>query len=659
MEKKIIRMFEPSVALCFIVMLLFGAVTFLLDMLVLSCVEVAVTLVLFLIYVITTQRKKRELRDYILSTTTSRDTAFSTGVPFPMAVIQVDSNEIMWANAAFRQITHMTDSLFVCKADKVLPDFDLMWLVDGKPEFPGEVVLENRRYRMTGNLFRPTGKDAGHLMASVYLLDQTELLSIRDEYVFSRPVVAIVLVDNYDEITNNLAAGNASILDAQMGARVAAWCKGAHCINRKVERNRFLLVFEARHLKAFEENKFSLLESMHAVVNPSNIPATVSIGVGKDGANFDESYDFAVLALEMALSRGGDQAVIKDRYDFSFYGGRAKEAERHSSVKSRMLAGSLLEMIRQSSLVFVMGHKNADLDTVGAAAGIACICRKCGKQAHIVLDLQNNVSHSLIDLLRTYDAYEEAFIDNNDAMLMADPRSLLIVVDTNRPDQVESAELLEAIPRVVLIDHHRKAADSIDNAVISLHEPSASSASELVTELLQYAVDPKDLLRDEAKALLCGIVLDTKNFSRRTGSGSFEAAAFLRRVGADPTEVQKLFQSDFDSTVARYRIIQCAKTYDHNVAIAALDYTTDRATAGKAADELLDISGIDVSFVLYPDGNKVFISARSIGETNVQVVMESLGGGGNAAIAGAQLTDKTPDEALQQLLQAIENYFKD
>lgn len=659
MEKKVIRIFEPSVALCFVVMLLFAAVTFLLDELTLSCVELVVTLILFLVYLIITQQKKRELRNYILSTTSSRDTAFSTGVPFPMAVVQIDTNEIMWANAAFRQITHMTDSLFVSKADKVLPEFDTRWLVDGKPEFPGEVVLENRRYRMAGNLFRPSGKDAGHLMASIYLLDQTELLSVRDEYVFSRPIVAIVLVDNYDEMTNNLPAGNVSILDAQMGARVAAWAKGTFCLNRKIERNRYLLVFEARHLKALEENKFALLESMHAVTNPANVAATVSIGIGKDGADFAESYDFAVLALEMALSRGGDQAVIKDRYNFSFYGGRSKEADRHSRVKSRVLAGSLTELIRQSSQVFVMGHTNADLDTVGAAAGIECLCRKCGKQARIVLDLKNNVSQSLIELLRAHNAYEDAFVDKNDALLMADPKSLLIVVDTNRPDQVEAPELLEAVPRVALIDHHRKAADSIDQVVLELHEPSVSSASELVTELLQYAVDPKDLMQDEAKALLAGMVLDTKNFSIRTGSGTFEAAAFLRRIGADPTEVRKMFQIDLESTVARYRIIQCAKLYDHNVAIAALDYATDRATAGKAADELLDIAGISVSFVLYPDGGKVNISARSMSETNVQMILEPLGGGGNAAIAGAQLAGKTVQEALDALLGALGDYYKE
>ena len=639
-------------------MLLFAAVAFLLDLLVLAAVEAGVAVVLFLVYLGFTQAKKRQLRDYILSTTNSRDVALSSGVPFPMAVLRVDSGEIIWANADFQQITGQSDSLFNRNVSDVLPEFDTHWLIDGKSDYPSEIAVGQRRYRVTGNLFRASGADSGHLMASIYLQDQTELLRVRDEYVRSRPIVVVVLVDNYDELTNNLPAGNVSILDAQIGARISAWTKDIHCLNRKIERNRYLLVMENKDLALLEAGKFSLLETIHSVVNPSGVAATISLGVGKDGADFDEGYNFAVLAIEMALSRGGDQAVIKDRYNFSFFGGRAKEAERHSKVKSRVLANTLTELIRQSNQVYIMGHKNADLDAVGAAAGLCCLCRKHGVQAKIVVDPQRNVADSLIRRLRELDAYEEAFLTADDAIVLADPRSLLIVVDTNRPDQVESKALLETIPRVVLIDHHRKAADSIEQVVLSLHEPSVSSASELVTELLQYTVDPTDLLSEEAKALLSGIVLDTKSFSIRTGSGTFEAAAFLRRVGADPTDVKKLFQSDLAATIDRYRIVQHAKLYGHNTAIAALDYTTSRATAAQAADELLGIAGIDASFVLYPDGDKVVISARSMGEANVQMILEQLGGGGNAATAGAQISGKTVSETLEDLLRSIQTYFE-
>ncbi|MBQ7566295.1 MAG: DHH family phosphoesterase [Oscillospiraceae bacterium] len=658
MEKKLIRIFEPSVALCFIVMLLFAAATFLADQPILAATEAGVAVILFVVYLGITQAKRRQLRDYILSTTNSRDTALSSGVPFPMAVLQIESGEIVWANAAFQQVTGMTDSLLNGKPEDVIDGFDTRWLLDGKPEYPVEVTIGKRRYHMQGNLFRPSGADSGRLMASIYLIDQTELLSVRDEYVRSRPIVAVVLLDNYDELTNNLPVANVSILDAQIDARIAAWTKDIHCLSRKIERNRYLLVMERKDLTALEAGKFSLLENIHSIVNPSGVAASVSLGIGKDGADFEESCNFAVLAVEMALSRGGDQAVIKDRYNFSFFGGRAKEAERHSKVKSRVMAGTLTELIRQSDQIYVMGHKNADLDAVGAAAGIGCLCRRNGKSVKIVVDTGNNVAGTLIARLKELDEYADAFITPDDAMLSADPRSLLVVVDTNRPDQVESRPLLETIPRVVLIDHHRKAADSIEQVVVDMHEPSSSSASELVTELLQYAADPQDLLPDEAKALLAGIVLDTKNFAVRTGSGTFEAAAFLRRVGADPTEVKKLFQSDLATTVARYRIVQCAKLYGHDTAIAALDYTTSRATAAQAADELLNISGIAASFVLYPDGSKVIVSARSLGDVNVQMILEPLGGGGNAATAGAQIPDKSVQAVLQALLASIKAYFE-
>ncbi|MDO4845782.1 MAG: DHH family phosphoesterase [Oscillospiraceae bacterium] len=659
MEKKLLRAFEPSMTLCFVVMLLFALGSFLSDMLVLSAIEASVTVVLFLIYVFVARRKRRELKNYILSTTNSRDTALKNGVPFPMAIIRLDTDEIIWSNLDFQQITGMSDSLLARKMQDAIPDFSSLWLIDGKNEAPAPVSIGDRRYRMTGNVFRPNSVASGKLMASIYLLDQTELYFVRDEYVRSRPVAAVILVDNYDELTNNLPDERISFLNAQIDSRITRWVGSFPCLNRKVEKNRYLLLFEVQYLKALEEAKFSLIESIHTVVNPNGIAATLSIGVGKEGEGVDECYSFAVLALEMALSRGGDQAVIKDRYNFSFYGGRGKEAERHSKVKSRVVAGTLSELIRQSSKVFIMGHRNSDNDAIGAAAGLMCLCRKLNKQAQIVTDMTHSAALPLIERLQKLNAYEDAFITPDDALLSADPQSLLIIVDTNRPEQVESRPLLEAMTRVVLIDHHRKAADSIEEVLLSLHEPAVSSASELVTELLQYAADPQDLLPEEARALLSGIVLDTKNFCIRTSSGAFEAAAFLRRLGADPTEVKRLFRSNLEDVISRFRIIQNAKIYAHNVAVAMLERSTDRAVAAQAADELLNVNGIEASFVLYPDGDRVIVSARSLGEVNVQMILEPLSGGGNAATAGAQISGQRVQEVREALLKSIDAYFQD
>ena len=376
-----------------------------------------------------------------------------------------------------------------------------------------------------------------------------------------------------------------------------------------------------------------------------------------DGANFDESYNFAALGIEMALSRGGDQAVVKDRFNFTFYGGRNQEAAYSSKVRSRVTANSLMELIGQSSRVFIMGHRNADMDALGAAMGISCLCRKRGKKANIVLDLENNAAQRLLEQIFQVPEYQDVFLSGQEAMLQCDNRSILVVVDTNRPDQVEYQPLLEAISKICVVDHHRRAADFIDPVVLSLHETYASSASELVAELMQYVVEKPDVLPIEAKSLLAGICLDTKFFNVRTGDRTFEAAAALRRMGADTTEVKMLLQNDFQDTMEKYRIIKAARLYRDEIAIAALNSPTSRILAAQAADELLNISGISASFVLYDDGDRVIVSARSIGTANVQMILEPLGGGGNAATAGAQIQNTTVKDALDMLVASIDQFY--
>ena len=399
--------------------------------------------------------------------------------------------------------------------------------------------------------------------------------------------------------------------------------------------------------------------ALNEISNSAGLPASISIGLGVDGATFDESYHFAALGIEMALSRGGDQAVIKDRFNFTFYGGRNREADYRSKVRSRVTANSLMELIGQSGHVFIMGHKSADLDAIGAAVGIACLCRKKGRKASIVMDLEKNAAPNFVEEIRTVPQYREVFISGQDALLMADNRSILIVVDTNRPDQVECKPLLEAISKVCVVDHHRRAADYINPVVVNLHEPYASSASELVTELLLYAVEKNDVLPIEAKALMAGICLDTKFFNVRTGERTFEAAAVLRRMGADTTEVKKLMQNDFQDTMAKYQIIKSSRLYRQEIAIAALNTTTNGILAAQAADELLNISGITASFVLYPDGDQVIISARSIGSANVQMILEPLGGGGNTATAGAQVKNATVKDTLDRLVASIDKFYEE
>ncbi len=659
LNRRLSRLLQPGVVWYCVVMLAFTAAAAGLGQYYLAGAELFVTIAVFFISRVRLSRRRRALMDYVQRATDSVGISVHAGSPFPMAVLRLPENEIVWGNPAFFTVTGLSDRNRYQTFESVIPGFTTDFLREGRNEYPGDQLINGRRYRIYGNYVRSEDNETTVLLATVYLADMTEMFNVRDEFMRTRPIVSIVLIDNYDELTNNLPDSVVSSLDAQINGKISRWIEGQHALSRKIERNRYLLIFENKGLGKLQESKFSLLEDIRTVTNPTGIAATISLGIGKDGSSFEENYNFAALSIEMALSRGGDQAVIKDRYNFTFYGGRTKETERHTKVRSRVVAGSLSELISQSSEVFLMGHKMADLDALGAAVGLCCLCRKRGKKARIVLDLENNSAGSLIAELRAQPEYEDAFVSGEDALLAADSKSLLIVVDTNRPDQAESKALLESIPRVAVIDHHRRAADYIEQVVLNLHEPFASSASELVTELLQYAVEPKDKKPIEAQALLAGIVLDTKNFSVRTGSQTFEAAAFLRRAGGDPVEVKKLFQSDLDATVARYQIVQAARLYRNEIAISALDHPVSRAVAAQAADELLNISGILTSFVLYPAGDQVVISARSIGVGNVQVILEPLGGGGNAATAGAQVKGRSVREVLEELVASIDKFYED
>ena len=499
----------------------------------------------------------------------------------------------------------------------------------------------------------------GTMLGVLYFTDLTELYQIRDEYVRSRPVVSLILIDNYEELTKNMTESAISAMNASLNQTITKWTEDYGGLLRRLERNRFLYIFEKRDLSRAIEDKFSLLENIHEIMNSSGLAASISFGLGVDGATFEECFEFASLGIEMALSRGGDQAVIKDRFNFAFYGGRSQESDYRSKVRSRVTANSLMELIGQSSQVFIMGHRNADMDAVGAAVGVACLCRKRGKKARIVVDLEHNSSERLLAEIQAVPEYKDIFISGQEALLQSDNRSILVVVDTNRPDQVEFKPLLEAISKICVIDHHRRAAEYISPVVVNLHETYASSASELVTELMQYVVDSTDVLPIEAKALMAGICLDTKSFNVRTGERTFEAAANLRRLGADTVEVKKLLQNDFQDTMAKYQIIRSARLYRQEIAIAALNTGTSRVLAAQAADELLNISGISASFVLYPDGDTVYVSARSIGDANVQIILEPLGGGGNTATAGAQLKNTTVKEALDRLVASIDKFYEE
>ena len=650
MNKKLGRLLHPSTGMYLALLLAFSIVAALMENYLLAAVELGITVVMLVFHLIYRSRRYKQLQSFVQSVTDETNQVKGAETPFPMALIRLYDGGIVHANDAFIRLTGLSDTFVERKMEDFLPGFSTDWLSAGKTEYPYDVTVAKQRYRVYGMATRGDDPQATPL--------GVELYQVRDEYSRSRPVVSIILVDNYDEMTRNMSDSAISALDAQINDVIGKWAQDYHSLLRRLEKNRFLLVFEKRDLNHAAGKKFPILEEIHNITNSSGLAASISMGVGVDGATFEESYEFAALSIEMALSRGGDQAVVKDRLNFNFYGGRTKESRHRSKVRSRVTANSMLELIGSSSQVFVMGHKNADMDAVGAAMGICCLCRKKGKPFYIVMDLEENVAQNLVEEIRQVPEYKNAFISGQDALLLCDDRSTLVVVDTNRPDQVEFRPLLEAVPRVCVVDHHRRAADYIKPVVVNFHEPYASSAAELATEMLQYAVQSKDVLPIEAKSLMAGIFLDTKSFNVRTGERTFEAAAYLRKLGANTVEVKKLLQNDFQNTIAKYQIIKSARLYRQEIAIAALNTSAPRTLAAQAADELLNISGITASFVLFPDEDQVIISARSIGSANVQVILEPLGGGGNAATAGAQIQNGSVKEVLDQLVESIDRYYE-
>lgn len=665
MNRRIKKLLSSNMRLLVATMVLFAVATFFLGKysLELALAEVAVILVVLIYTRLSSRKRSREMLKYIDGVTQNIDSATKNTLqnfPFPMVTFTLDDNEIIYANDAFMAVTGESERLLAITISSIVPGFSARWLMEGKNEYPELVAVGGRRFRVFGNLVR--GSDAPgvkNFVATTYWVDETAYAQISEEYESTRPVFAIITLDNYDEFTSGMSEKDKSLLMSSVDDRLTDWARDKGGYMTRPDRDRYIFIFEERYLQGYVDAKFSILDSIRELSTPRGMHPTISVGVGVDGKNLEENYQFAALALEMSLSRGGDQAVIKNRYNFEFYGGKTSQAEKRTKVKSRVMANSLSELMRSASQIYIMGHKYADLDSVGSAVGLCCAARSLKKPAKIVIDLETQVSQQLIDKVLTLPEYRDAFIDPQAALLSMDGSTLLIIVDTNRPDQVESESLLQSCNRVAIIDHHRRAADYIQNVALSFHEPYASSASELVTELLQYMVEQSDILRVEAEALLAGIVLDTKNFTLRTGGRTFDAAAFLRRAGADTADVKHLLQSDLKSAIAKYAIVQKAKIYKAGIAIAAAESVDSKVTAAQAADELLNISGIQASFVLFPLDDKINISARSLGDINVQVIVERLGGGGNKSTAGAQIAGKTMREVVEALLAGIDKYLED
>jgi c-di-AMP phosphodiesterase-like protein len=658
-------MLQPSMRLYFILLIVFAVCTLFFgkDNWPLAAAEIAV-IALLLVYTRYSSRKRaEELLHYIEHVASDMDTAAKstlTVTPLPVVVFSSVTGNILWSNRRFLEITGEREHIFEISINDVLPGFSAGWLIEGAERAPSPMEIRGRKYSMFGGTFNLGGEaDSSDRFVITYFVDVTEFESVREEYGLSRPVFAIILLDNYDELLHGMVEKDKSALLSAIDDKISVWAGGRSGYLCKYDRDRYLHIFEWRHYDSVIRDKFSLLASARECAGTAGIRASVSIGVGFGGGSPEADYTFASEAVEMALSRGGDQAVVKNGQGFEFFGGRSAEVEKRTRVKTRVMANAFGRLLDDASSVYVMGHKNADMDALGAAVGVCCIARSRGKKARVIIDLDRNMAGMIVSLIRESESIGDIFVNARDTSIERDAESLLVVVDTSRPEEAERGDLIPAFGRVVVIDHHRRAATYIEGAALNFYEPYASSASELVTELIQHLVEQRDVHKQEAEALLAGIVLDTKSFSIRTGSRTFDAAAFLRRIGADTVSVKRLMQSDFAAAMARYEIVRGARMYRGAIAIAASQGAVDRVVIAQAADELLNIAGVQTSFVASQNEGGVFISGRGIGGVNVQLVLEKLGGGGNQSTAGAQMRDVSLEGAVSLLKDAIDKYISE
>ena len=579
---------------------------------------------------------------------------FMNFLPAPAVVID-KSGIVVWYNEFFREKVAAEQDIFGYS----LLDYISVDLGEIQKGSECLCMVNGNSYKVRSVVTR--GKDEESLTV-LYFSDVTDLLRLEKTFNDTRQSVVILMIDNYDDIMQNAKETEKAKTSVETEQLIENFMNGTDGIVKKISDNTFFAVLEDRHLNKIIEEKFKILDSAREIKLGERNCLTFSIGVGQGAGSLEESEKIARQCLDMALGRGGDQAVVKTENGFRFFGGVSKGVEKKSRAKTRIIANTLQDFIEKSDNVFIMGHSFGDLDSIGAATGLASAVRLFEKNAYVVVDRKKNLAIQLIEHIEETTKVDDFYISPQTAVDSITDSDLLIIVDTHNKDFIESKELYKKAKNIVVIDHHRKTVNFIDNAVIFHHEPYASSASEMVTELIQYFKFEGSANIDAcyAEALLSGITLDTKNFIMRTGVRTFEAAAYLRKLGADTVTVKKLFSSTIESYKRRTQIVSSADIHNR-CAIASTELKSDdiRLISPQAADDLLSISGVDASFVVYRTGDTVNISARSLGGMNVQVIMERLGGGGHQTMAAAQIKDVSVSEAVDRLKNAIDESLND
>lgn len=585
-------------------------------------------------------KKQQALMDSVFRENDSAVSSLVQNISIPCAILDL-SGRITWRNSAFSVLFDGSN------VHEIAPDFD-----GDHPIRVLQVELNGSNYQVMHMLIL---RESGRKLVLQYWLDRTEAAHYQRLYSEQRPYTAMILVDNYEELLSDAQVHSTAVL-AEVERLIADLSKRLGGIYRRYDNGRFLLILEAKQMQQLEQERFELLELAHRIDTGSSAAVSLSIGFGI-APRLAQSEQDARRALELALGRGGDQVVVKDGTDYRFYGGKRQHDPRQSRVKARLFSKALLQLFESSGDVFIMGHRNSDMDCLGAALGVMTCANHVGTHAYIVLDAVNTTIEDAVHTLERSGA-ASLLISPEQAAAMMKPNSVLVVVDTQRASNTVAPQLLTLCERIVLIDHHRRNADYIDSATLHYLETRASSASEMVTEVMQYFADNVKPAAFTCSALLAGITVDTKQFAFNVGSRTFDAAGYLRRNGADLSSVKMMFQNDFDSYVRCANVVERARIRKSGIAISYCDKNTPDAqlVAAQAADELLGIRSIYAAFVLAEIDEMVAISGRSYGQINVQVILEKLGGGGHLTMAGAQLYGATTEEAIQKLEAVIDEY---
>ena len=632
-------------------------------------------IVLYVIIVLISNRRNRPL---LINELVNFATQYGTvqkqllnDFEIPYALLDYNSR-FLWMNEKFTEITGK-DKNYHKSVTTVFPSLTKDILQKSETVGSINVMLDDRNYRISmkriyfDSVTRDSAivaiNDTDEYLTAIYLFDETELNRYIRENEEQKLVAGLIYIDNYEEALDSIEDVKRSLLIALVDRKVNKYFTEIDALVRKIEKDKYFVVFKYKYLEQLSADKFKLIEDVKSIKVGNEMAITLSIGVGAGGVSYTQNYEYARMGIDLALGRGGDQVVVKEGEEVTYYGGKAKQVERNTRVKARVKAHALREIIESREHVVIMGHTISDVDSLGAAIGVYCAARVLGKKAQIVLNEVTTSLRPLVECFTEEKGYPaDLFIKNEEALLITNKNTLVMVVDTNRPSYTECPELLKRTDTICVFDHHRQNSEVIENPVLSYIEPYASSACEMIAEVLQYFSENIKLEPSEADCIYAGILIDTNNFMTKTGVRTFEAAAYLRRAGAEVTRVRKMLRNDMTAYKARAEAVRHAEVYRGAFAISvcpADNIESPTIVGAQAANELLNIVGIKASFVLTEYQGKIYISSRSIDEINVQLIMERVGGGGHLNVAGAQLTNCTIQEAKRMIQDTIDEMIKE